>query len=134
MRKLAPPNPQNSGSEDPFEFKGGRITPELNDTIAGGKGATVVIYLVAYLLKNQDARLAIDFVQDGKVVARSEPPMPPPDESRQIHFVANLPVESLKPGQYEVWARVVQDGKGAEERLFITIVEQTGVSILALPK
>ena len=123
VRKLAPSNSPTADAEDPFEFQGGRITPELNEAISGGKGAMAGIYLVAYVQKNEEAKLAIDFLQDGKLVARSEPPMPPPDASGRIHYVANVPVESLKPGPYEVCAKVVQGRKAVEERMFINIVE-----------
>ena len=78
MRKLAPPDPQTDSADttDPFEFSGGRVTPELNETVKGGKGSSIGLYLVAYTQPGEDAKLVIDFVQDGKVVARSEPPLP----------------------------------------------------------
>ena len=123
VRKLAPPSSPISDDEDPFEFKGGRVTPELSDTITGGKGAAIGVYLVATVERDQDAKVTFDFVQDGKPVARSEPPLPKADDFGRIHVVANLPIESLKPGPYEVYAKLLQGGKSVQERLFINIVE-----------
>ena len=109
--------------DDPFEFAGGRVTPELNETVAGGKGANIGIYLVAQVPAEDGAKLVIDFMQDGKVVARSEPELPKGDGKGRIHLVANVPVEGLKAGGYEVWGRVTQGGKTAQERMFVNITE-----------
>jgi hypothetical protein len=62
-------------------------------------------------------------MQDGKLVAKSELPMPKPDETGRIHYAGNFPIESLKAGQYEIYAKVFQNGKGAQERLMLNIEE-----------
>ena len=123
VRKLAPLSSPVADDKDPFQFKGGRVRPELSDTVTGGKGAAIGIYLVATVQQDQEATVTLDFVQDGKPVARSEPPLPKADDSGRIHFVANLPIESLKPGSYEVYAKLQQGGRSVRERLFINIVQ-----------
>ena len=122
VRKLA--QPEKIGDlEDPFEFKGGKITPELNETVKGGKGAAIGVYFVVYAQQGQDATLALEFMQDGKLVAKSDLPMPKPDENGRINYVASLPIEALKAGQYEVLAKVTQSGKGVQERMMLNIEE-----------
>jgi len=121
VRKLGPKS-EIVDAEDPYEFKDGRVTPELDESIKGGKGSSIAIFLVAYTSPSVgDAKLMIDFVQDGKVVARSEPPFPKPDAAGRVNYIAHVPVEELKPGQYEVYAKVFQGGKGVQERILIQI-------------
>lgn len=122
VRKLAQPAAIGD-PEDPFEFKGGKVTPELNETVKGGKGAGIGLYFVVYAQQGQDAKLALEFVQDGKLVAKSDLPMPKADDSGRINYVASLPIEALKAGQYEVLAKVFQSGKGVQERMMLTIEE-----------
>ena len=122
VRKLAQPS-QIGDPEDPFEFKGGKVTPELNESVKGGKGAGIGLYLVVYAQQGQDAKLSLEFMQDGKLVAKSDMPMPKVDEMGRINYVASLPVEALKAGQYEVLAKVFQGGKGVQERMMLNIEE-----------
>ena len=99
------------------------MTPELKEAISGGKGATLDLYLVAQIPGGMAGGLAIDFMQDGKLIARSEPKLPAADASGRVAYVTTLPVDSLKPGPYEVWARLSQGAFAAQERIFIDIIK-----------
>ena len=108
--------------ESPYEFAGTKVTPELNDTIKGGPGGSLGVYMVVYgHQRDRPATLTIDFVQDGKLMARSEPAIPEAVADGRIPVLAQLPIEALKPGAYEVHAKVFQGGRGAEERMLIRI-------------
>ena len=122
VRKLSQPE-KVGDPEDPFEFKGGKVTPELNETVKGGKGSAIGLYLVVYAQQGQDAKLSLEFIQDGKLMAKSDMAMPKPDENGRINYVASLPIEALKAGQYEVLAKVFQNGKGVQERMMLNIEE-----------
>ena len=122
VRKLAQPA-QVGDVEDPFEFKGGKVTPELNESVKGGKGSGIGVYFVVYAQQGAEAKLSMEFMQDGKLVAKSDLPMPKPDADGRINYVASLPIEALKAGQYEVLAKVFQSGKGVQERMMLTIEE-----------
>jgi hypothetical protein len=93
----------------------------LNRTIKGGPGGTVGMYMVVFGRKGQPAKLTIDFLQDGKLVARSEPPVPDSAGDGRIPILAQVPIHTLKPGPYEVHAKVFQAGRGAEQRMLIDI-------------
>ena len=128
VRKLA--QPATIGDpEDPFEFKGNKVTPELNETVKGGKGSGIGLYFVIYTparaasMPQGEPKLSIEFMQDGKLVAKSDLPLPKPDENGRINYLASLPIEALKAGQYEVYAKVLEDGKGAQERMMLNIEE-----------
>ena len=128
VRKLAQPTSVGD-PEDPFEFKGGKVTPELNETVKGGKGSGIGVYMVVYTgtqrpeLAAADTKLSLEFVQDGKLIAKSEMAMPKADENGRINYIASLPIEALKAGQYEVYAKVFQSGKGVQERMMLNIEE-----------
>ena len=122
VRKLAKPD-KVGDVDDPFEFKGGKVTPELNEAVKGGKGAGIGLYFVVYAQKNQETKFSLEFMQDGKMVAKSDLPIPKADDNGRIHYVASLPIEALKAGQYEVLAKVFQSGKGVQERMMLTIEE-----------
>lgn len=131
VRKLAPPS-EGTDPEDPFVFKGGKVTPELNESVKGGKGASVGLYFVVYTPPSSAGaaiqtpaapKLDIEFVQDGKLVAKSEMPLPKPDEFGRINYAEQLPIEGLKAGQYEVYAKVFENGKGVQERMMLNIEE-----------
>ncbi len=108
--------------ESPYEFAGTKVTPELSQTMKGGPGGSLGIYMVVYgHQRDRPATLTIDFLQDGKLVARSEPALPAAAEDGRIPVLAQLPIGTLKPGPYEVRAKVFQDGRGADERIFIQI-------------
>ena len=108
--------------ESPYEFAGTKVTPELNVTIKGGPGGSLGVYMVVYgHQRDRPATLTIDFLQDGKLVARSEPAIPEAVADGRIPVLAQLPIEALKPGAYEVHAKVFQGGRGAEERMLIQI-------------
>ena len=109
--------------EDPFEFQGGKVTPELNESVKGGKGAGIGLYFVVSGKPSEDVKLSLEFQQDGKLIAKSDLPMPRPDESGRIPYVTNLPIEALKAGQYEILAKVFQGGKGVQERMMLNIEE-----------
>jgi VWFA-related protein len=122
VRKLAQPD-KIGDAEDPFEFKGGKVTPELNETVKGGKGAGIGLYFVVYAPQGSDLKLSAEFVQDGKLLAKSDLPVGKPDETGRVNYVASLPIESLKAGQYEVYVKAFQNGKGVQERLMLNIEE-----------
>jgi VWFA-related protein len=130
VRKLGARS-EGGDPEDPFVFTGGKVTPELNETVKGGKGASIGLYFVVYTQPAQagaaevgeEAKLAIEFIQDGKLVAKSVNPMPKPDAAGRINCVESLPIEGLKAGQYEIYAKVFDKGKGVQERLILNIEE-----------
>ena len=119
VRKVGPV--ETSDGESPYEFQGTKITPELNSTIKGGPGGSLGVYMIVFGQTEAPATLTIDFLQDGKLVARSEPPIPAAQADGRISVLAQLPIEALKPGPYEVLAKVFQGGRGAEQRLLIQI-------------
>ena len=53
-------------------------------------------------------KLTLDFVRDGKIVGRAQPPLPAPDASGRIAYVGGVPSGSFPPGAYEVRLTLTQ--------------------------
>ena len=110
-------------SGDPFEYAEGKVTPGLDDTLKGVPGAALAIYFTVYPQKGSTTtpELSIEFLQDGKLVARAEPKLPAAGSDGRIPYIASSAIGSLPAGQYEVLATVKQDGATAAERTFFTV-------------
>ncbi len=53
-------------------------------------------------------KLTLDFVRDGKIVGRAQPPVPAPDASGRIAYVGGVPSGGFPPGAYEVRLTLAQ--------------------------
>ena len=113
---------EGADSADPFHLASGRIIPTLFDVIPSGDTSVLSVFLTLYPEPNAAApRLVLDLLQDGRIVSRGTPSLPPPDPSGAIPYLAGLPLKSIPPGQYEFRATLIQDQKAAQSRLSVTI-------------
>ena len=101
--------------QDPLQFQGKRIMPMLAPEVKGGDEVQMFVTLYPRNSATGAVQLTIEFLQDGAVVARGMPQVPPPDENGTIRYIASSPTTGLKPGQYEVRFTARQaDSVGAE--------------------
>lgn len=109
--------------DDPYVNAKSKVIPTLIDTVPGGKGSVLSLYFAIYPQAGlaEPVKLLMEFLQDGKLVVKGSPDLPPPDSRGVIPYIANTPIESLKPGQYEVRVTVAQGGRAAQESKFVTI-------------
>src|SRR6266545_944415 len=103
-------------SEDPFRLGGTRIVPYAGEgeiTV----GSPLNLFLVAYPEPRLEAKpeLVIEFLRDGRLVARSTPELPAPDGQGRIPFVASVRPTGLGPGLYQVRALLRQGSLTADE-------------------
>ena len=81
-----------------MHFTGGKVTPSLDGVYAAG--TDIPLYMVVYPAETGGApRLSIEVMQDGKVVSRVSPELPPPDPTGAIPFMSSI---QPAPGQYEI--------------------------------
>lgn len=108
---------------DPFQLSRQRIIPTLIDHIAGGKGQMMSVYLALYPEEGaaEKPRLVLDLLRDGKVLARSMPDLPLPEITGMIPFVANTPLDNVKPGGYEFRATLLQGEHAAQQSLYVFV-------------
>jgi VWFA-related protein len=107
-------------SDDPFRFGATRIIPHVGEPDVAS-GDAVSLFLVAYAAGTARADLALEFVHDGTVVARSEAELPAPDAQGRIPYVATVPGARFAAGRYEVRAEVRQAGQTAQESAFFRV-------------
>jgi len=103
-------------SEDPFRLGGTRIVPYVGEAEITA-GAPLNLFLVAYPEPRLEAKpeLVIEFLRDGRLVARSTPELPAPDGQGRIPFVASIRPTGLGPGLYQVRALLRQGSLTADE-------------------
>jgi hypothetical protein len=123
VRNVAPLTGPSNDPEDPLEFEGGKVTLSLDDTVKSGSGNKLSLYFNVYVQDgaSDPANLVMEFLQDGKAVVRGEPDLPKPDKTGRIAYVATMPMDNLKPGQYEVRVTAMQGGKAAQEHMFLNV-------------
>jgi VWFA-related protein len=107
-------------SPDPLRNGASRVVPYVSEPTFPA-GETVSLFLVAYPAGTGTVGLTLEFSRDGEVVARSSVPLPVPDSTGRIPYVASVPTQSLQPGRYEVTAVVKAGGVTVRERTFFTL-------------
>jgi hypothetical protein len=111
-------------SDDPFQIAAGKISPGLDDEAKTGPGSALSIFFTVYTQPGSQTApdLGVEFLQDGKVIGRGNPALPAPDSHGIIPYIASTPLDSFKPGQYEMRVTISQNGKAmAAERTMFTI-------------
>ena len=114
--------PEDPELDDPFITGKSRIIPTLLDTVPGGKGAVLSLFFNIYPVKDAPPpKMTMEFWSDDKLVAAGVPELTAADAHGVIPYIANSPLDTLKPGQYEVRVTVTQGSKGARQSMFVTI-------------
>jgi VWFA-related protein len=129
VRSVAPMDPTETAvmadrSDDPFQVAAGKVSPGLDDTAKTGPGSALSIFFTVYTQPGSQTApdLGVEFLQDGKVIGRGNPKLSPPDSHGIIPYIASTPLESFKPGQYEMRVTISQNGKAtAAERTIFTV-------------
>ena len=110
-------------SDDPFEVTTGKISPGLDETAKAGPGNVLSLFFTVYVPPGSKTApdLGMEFFKDGKLLGGGAPQLPAPDSHGVIPYIASTPLDSFKPGQYEVRVTVRQNGKAATERTMFSI-------------
>lgn len=108
---------------NPLRFDKGRVAPALEARIPAGPNAQVPIYCVIYVPKGRaKPQLVLEFTRDGQPLGKGEAPLPEPDASGKLPYIAQIPAAGWPPGRYEVRAVLIEAGQEvAEERLNFVI-------------
>jgi VWFA-related protein len=115
IKRVEPVSEGALASEDPFRLGGSRIVPFVGEAEIA-PGSPLNIFLVAYPQPQAlgTPELILEVRRDGKLVGRSQPPLPAPDAQGRIPYIASIPAEGLKPGLYQVRA-VLQQGSSTTD-------------------
>lgn len=109
--------------EDPLQFAGGRISPSLADSVKSAKGAMLPAYFVIYPAPGitDEPSLTMEFIRSGQLIARATPELSVANEHGVIPYIAETPIESFPPGEYEVRVTVRQGAAAAQDRAVVRI-------------
>ena len=122
------PKVKDMDPEEPFELRGGRVTPSLAAAIPGGKGSQLSLFFVIHPDPNiaEKPEAIVEYLLDGQPVGRGAVAVSAPDARGRIACVMSSSAENMKPGTYEVHAVVKQGTTAAEERTTVTIEGPAG--------
>ena len=104
---------------DAFYFPGGKVVPTLADTLKGGPGNVLPFYFSVYVdpAVQTAPKLTMSFYKEGQFLGAAEAPLPAPEKSGRIPYIANLPADRFAPGNYEIKVGVAQGGETAEQKI-----------------
>ena len=107
---------------DPLQIAAGRVVPTLSSRVPLGKNTLLSVFFKLYPDASLEAqpRLVVDLMREGKVVSRSRPDLPASKDG-EIPYLANLPVGTLQPGQYEFRATLLQGASAAQKTIAVTL-------------
>lgn len=109
--------------EDPMLMADKVIMPMVNPTLKKTEYETIPFYVTLYPDVNNTEKpsLRMEFSKDGTMLGGGSAPIGGPDAQGRIQYVANAPLASLPPGNYEVKFVVKQGLETATENVSFTV-------------
>lgn len=122
LRRLEEPA-REPDSRDPLQIAAGRVVPTLSTHIPLNKGTLLSVFFKLYPDTASEAhpRLVVDLLREGKLLSRSTPDLPASTDGAGVPYLANLPVGTLRPGQYEFRATLLQGGAADQKTIAVTL-------------
>jgi VWFA-related protein len=109
LRRADPLPVDAPATDDPFRIEKARLVPHLGGPLSRAATPNLSFFARVYPVPgNEPARLRLEFVRDGRVVGRAEPPLPSADASGRIAYLGGVPSSSLQPGAYEARLTLLQ--------------------------
>ncbi len=109
LRRADPLPADSPPSDDPFRYEGTRLVPHLAGPVSQAATPNLSFFARVYPAAGSETpKLTLDFVRDGKIVGRAQPPLPAPDASGRIAYVGGVPSARFPPGAYEVRLTLAQ--------------------------
>ncbi|HWR52375.1 MAG TPA: VWA domain-containing protein [Bryobacteraceae bacterium] len=108
---------------DAFYYEGGKIVPTLAEALKGGAGQALPFYFSVYPdpAVQQPPELTMSFYLEGQLLGSASAPLPKPEKSGRIAYIANIPADAFTSGKYELRATVKQGDASVEERIAFAI-------------
>ena len=91
------PAGEDRDATNPLEFSSGKVTPELNATIAKSNGAAEGLYFVLYPGQGASPEVQIAMSHNGQLVSSTRASLPPAEADGSIRGVSRIAFGSLDP-------------------------------------
>jgi len=109
LRRADPLPADAPPSDDPFRYEATRLVPHLAGPVSQAATPNLSFFARLYPAPGVETlKLTLDFVRDGKIVGRAQPPVPAPDANGRIAYVGGVPSGSFPPGAYEARLTLAQ--------------------------
>jgi hypothetical protein len=115
--------PQGQASDDPLDYQGMRIIPNLDAPISLAANPKLWLFFAAYPARGAaDApKMTLEFRRDGQPIGRAAVPLPAADPDGVIRYVGQFPTTKFTPGTYQAKVALAQAGASCEELASFTI-------------
>jgi hypothetical protein len=110
-------SPRDTGN--PLEFAGGKVTPALSQSASAESGVALFFVIYADRASAGAPRITVEFLREGKTVARARPDAGPPDERNSFPI---LQYTKLPAGEYLARVTVEQGGRVSRESTAVSVV------------
>jgi len=110
-------SPRDFGN--PWEFAGGKVIPALSQSASAESGVALFFVVYGDGASAGTPRITVEFLQEGKTVARARPDAGPPDERNSFPI---LQYTRLPAGEYLARVTVEQGGRVSRESTTISVL------------
>ena len=109
---------------DPLRVDRMRVVPNFDLPISKAQNKNLSVYVVIYAAPGATTapKMALEFMQGDRLIARAMPELGAPDKDGRIPFVGTIPIETVPAGQYSVRALVQEGNDVAESETPVTLV------------
>ncbi len=111
LRRADPLPADAPAAADPFRYEASRLVPHLAGPVSQAATPNLSFFARIYPAGTEPARLTLDFVRDGKIVGRAQPPLPARDAAGRLAYVGGVPSSGFPPGAYEVRLTLAQGAR-----------------------
>jgi VWFA-related protein len=114
---------ENTSTQDPFLMADKLVTPTVSPSFVKTSTPGLSFYLVVYPDKADSgkAQLSMQFTKDGDPIGGGSTPLPDPDQTGRIQYIATAPTEKMPAGNYQVLFVVKQGNETAHESVTFTL-------------
>lgn len=116
--------------DDPLEAHGGKVTPDLSDTVVPDASGAIKFYAVAYAPALSDAPVLmnIEVWQGDKLVMRSAASRIPTDPRGAASVLASVPAAKLGAGHFEARVSFQYNGEKLTKKVEFTLAQVSQMS------
>jgi hypothetical protein len=123
IRRLEEAGPEMPAT-DPLRLDRMRVVPNFDVPISKAQNENLSVFVVVYAAPGATTapKMALEFMQGDRLIARAMPALGAPDKDGRIPFVGTIPIEAVPAGQYSVRALVQEGNDVAESETPVTLV------------